>query len=89
MILLIVAATYREAAVLSLVSSFGWVLAALAGDGNTRSAESREIMGAILVAACYLPATIVVLRRPNEGRLPFWMRWFRRPRDVYIESSGR
>ena len=89
LILLIVAATYREACVLSLVSSFGWVIAALAGDGNTRSPESREIMGAILVAACYLPATIVVLRRPDEGSWPFWMRWLRRPRDVYIESSGR
>ena len=89
LILLIVAATYREACVLSLVSSFGWVIAALAGDGNTRSPESREIMGAMLVAACYLPATIVVLRRPDEGSWPFWMRWLRRPRDVYIESSGR
>ncbi len=78
LILLVVAATYREASVLSLVSSVGWIVAYLAGDGKPRSPATREIMGAMLIAACYLPATIVVLRHPNVGPPPFWLRWFDR-----------
>jgi hypothetical protein len=74
LILLLVAMTYREACVLSLVSSAGWIIAALTSGSDTRSAETREIMGAMLVAACYLPATIAVLRRANDGVLPFWIR---------------
>lgn len=74
LILLTVAATYREASVLSLISSTGWIIAALMSDGGTRSPQTRAVMGAMLVAACYLPATIIVLRRPNTGPLPFWMR---------------
>jgi hypothetical protein len=75
LILLVVAATYREASVLSLVSSVGWILAFLTADGKPRSPETRAIMSAILIAACYLPATIVVLRHPNVGPAPFWLEW--------------
>ena len=78
LILLLVALTYREACVLSLLSSAGWIIAALTSPSDTRSAETREIMGAMLVAACYLPATIAVLRRGNDGVLPFWIRWLLR-----------
>lgn len=73
LILLVVAATYREASILSLVSSAGWIIAFLVGDGGPRSPETRRIMSAMLVAACYLPAAIVVLRRPNSRQLPFWL----------------
>lgn len=83
LILLVVAATYREASVLSLVSSAGWIVAFLAGDGKPRSPHTREIMAAMLIAACYLPATIVVLRHPNVGPTPFWLRWYdRRTRRI-------
>ena len=74
LILLVVAATYREASVLSLVSSAGWILAFLIADGKPRSPETRAIMSAMLIAACYLPATIVVLRHSNVGPTPYWMR---------------
>lgn len=89
LILMAVAFTYRDACILSLVSSLGWLIAALAGDGNTRSSETREVMSATLIAACYLPATIMVLRRPNQGPEPFWMRWFHQRKGVYIAASGR
>ena len=73
LILLTVGATYREVSVLSLVSSAGWIIAFIGGDGKPRSPETRRIMSAMLVAACYLPATIAVLRRPNSSRAPFWL----------------
>ena len=76
LILLVVASTYREASILSIVSSAGWIIAYLAGDGKARSLVTREIMSGMLIAACYLPATIVVLRHPNIGPTPFWMRWY-------------
>jgi hypothetical protein len=73
LILLLVALTYREACILSLVSSAGWILAALTTEGDTRAPHTRAVMGGILVAACYLPAVIAILRRPNSGLPPWWL----------------
>ena len=36
---------------------------------------TRDI-GLLMVVFVYLPALAVVLRRPNEGPLPAWMRIF-------------
>jgi hypothetical protein len=73
LVLLLVAFTYREACVLSLVSSAGWILAVLVSEGDSRSPQTRAVMGAMLVAACYLPAVIAILRRPNSGIPPWWV----------------
>ena len=70
--LLAVAATYREACVLSLVSSAG----ALATAYMTRHLPppaSYPPWGAAQVAFAYLPATIAVLRRPNANDRAPWM----------------
>ena len=44
--------------------------------------EKREIattdIGILIVVMIYLPALAIVLRRPNEGDLPAWMRFSRR-----------
>jgi hypothetical protein len=89
LILLTVASTYREASVLSLVSSAAWIVSALISSPDTRSDDARAVMGAMLIAGCYLPATIAILRRPNAGPVPFWMRWMGRQGPVYIAASGR
>lgn len=73
LMLIAVASTYREASVLSLVSSATWMLVYLYLPGEMRSPATRELWGTLLVASSYLPATVVVLRRPNVGRAPWWI----------------
>jgi hypothetical protein len=69
--LLAVAATYREASILSLVSSIGAIATVyFVGDP---SPEKYYAWGSSAVAFAYLPATIVVLRRPNVRERPPWM----------------
>jgi hypothetical protein len=75
---LLVARTKREAQVLSLVSSLGYVSQiALALLSPTREIASADI-GRLMIAFCYLPAVIVVLRRPNDGSPPAWAQLFPR-----------
>jgi hypothetical protein len=74
LILLVVAATYREACVLSLASSFAWLAAYYYAPGEIRSAETQEMFRNVAIASGYLPATIAVLRRKNEGPSPVWLR---------------
>jgi hypothetical protein len=69
--LLAVAATYRDAAILSLVSSLGAIATAyFVGDP---SPEKYYAWGSSAVAFAYLPATIAILRRPNVRERPPWM----------------
>jgi hypothetical protein len=75
LILLTVAFTYREAAVLSLVSSFGWLITYAWFVGEWRAPETRAVMQSVLIAFGYLPAVIMVLRRSNTGPEPFWIAW--------------
>lgn len=77
LILLAIAASFREASILSLTSSAGWVIAYLYFAGDWRSAETRAVMENVLVALCYLPATMLVLRRPNVGPGPLSISWLR------------
>jgi len=72
LLLMAVAATYREACVLSLFSSVAWMAVYLFVPGEMRSAETRATWSAVLLATSYLPAVIIVLRRPNRGPSP----WF-------------
>jgi hypothetical protein len=78
LLLLLVAQTYHEACVLSLVSSAAWVAAALLSDGPARSPQVRSAQEAALIFGCYLPAAIAVIRRPNEGPPPFFLGWLKR-----------
>lgn len=78
--LLAIATTYREACVLSLVSSIGG-LAAVWYIRDSSSPASYPAWGAALVAFAYLPATIAVLRRPNVTESAPW-------RERAIERSS-
>lgn len=73
LILLFVAATYREACVLSLVSSVAWLGTAMFIQGQGSVGMRAELWGT-LIAFCYLPAVIAVLRRPNVDPQPWWLR---------------
>lgn len=75
--LLLVAATRRESQILSLVSSLGFLLIPFMIHGQPEAQFNREV-SALMVAFAYLPATIVVLRKPNEGGLPAWLTPFQR-----------
>lgn len=81
LLLLAIAASYREACALSLVSSAGWLLTYLYLPGEMRAPETRVAWSGILIATGYLPAVIAVLRRPNEGPTPLWLGWLARGFD--------
>jgi hypothetical protein len=72
---MLVAESKREVQALSLLSSAGYMLQIpLLTQDNYISAHDT---GAMMVAFCYLPALIVVLRKPNTGELPAWFAWLR------------
>lgn len=73
LLLFVVASTYREAAVLSLFSSAAWMTVYLFIPGEMRSNATQELWGTLLVATSYLPATLLILRRPNDGPGPWWL----------------
>jgi hypothetical protein len=70
--LLLIPTTFRESLGLSLATSCGfvfqWLFISPAGD----VAANREI-GILMVAFVYLPATLLVLWRPNSGAIPRWI----------------
>lgn len=70
--LFLVASSAREMMILSGASSLGW----LAQDWimtAENEIEFNQQVGALMVALAYLPATIIVLRRPNENAIPPWI----------------
>lgn len=73
LILIAVAATYREACALSLISSAGWFATYAFFAGDWRSAETQLVMQYASVLFGYFPATFVVLRRPASGPSPLWL----------------
>ena len=75
LILLTVAANYREASALSLISSFGWLVTYAWFVGEWRAPETRAVMQNVLISLGYLPAVIVILRRENGGPGPWWLSW--------------
>ena len=77
LMLMAVAFTYREMATLSLVSSFAWVILALVTSPATK-AEEQYYQSIVLILSSYIPATILILRRPNEGAGPLWLQPFTR-----------
>jgi hypothetical protein len=68
---LLVASTFRETLVLSLISILGYIVPPYVMTARNE-VEFNAQVGSLMVALLYLPATIVVLRRPNEGELPPW-----------------
>lgn len=78
LILLAIARTFMEASLLSLTASVGGLAAYAFLPGEWRSQERRLAFQSILIAFSYLPATIAVLRRPNVGPGPLWIRYFAR-----------
>jgi hypothetical protein len=64
--LLLVAQTRRESQILSLVSSLGFLSIRFLIHGQPEAQFNREV-SALMVAFAYLPAMIVVLRRPNTA----------------------
>jgi hypothetical protein len=79
--LLAIPATYREACVLSLLSSVGGLGASYFIRDS--SPASYAAWGAALVAFAYLPATIAVLRRPNVRARAPWDRRAVPQRDAF------
>jgi hypothetical protein len=76
-LLLLVASTFRESLVLA-VTTMAPLLYEMAfglGDGMIDVYPRSSLM---LMAASYIPATLIVLRRPNEGSLPAWIELIRR-----------
>jgi hypothetical protein len=70
--LFLVPATLSESMLLVCVSSLGWVFRDQLWMTRTEL-ELNQQWGALIVASAYLPAVIMVLRRPNEGPLPGWL----------------
>jgi hypothetical protein len=83
--LLLVAQTKRESQILSLVSSVGFLLIRFMIHGQAEAVFNRQV-SALMVAFAYLPATIVVLRRPNEGAVPAWLQVLRRGARRRLET---
>ena len=71
LILLAAAATYREALVLSLVSTAGFALTLFAIEMNP--AGLPRIMWTIYLCTTFVPVVIAILRRPDTGELPAWL----------------
>jgi hypothetical protein len=71
--LLAVPRTYREACVLSLVSTMGVMITDLVTSSASTFQESLRINGGLMIAFCYVPAVISVLRSPNQGESPVWL----------------
>ena len=70
---LLVARTKREMQVMVFASGLGYLMQ-IAFLSPNREIASADI-GILIVVYVYLPALAIVLRRPNEGDLPAWMKW--------------
>ena len=75
--LLLVGQSRREVQVLSLLSSVGFLLIPTIIHGQPEDQFNREVMS-LMIAFAYLPAVIVVLRKPNEGATAPWTSFIRR-----------
>jgi hypothetical protein len=74
--LLALAATYREACALSLVSSIGGFVWIWIGRSVAANWTELTLYGpAAIVLFAYLPVVYAILRRPNEGEGPLWLKW--------------
>jgi len=86
LILLTLARTYREACVLSVLSTLGSLPMLKTA---THDFEGLRIMGDLMVASAYLPATLMILRRPNDGEPLWWMQIATELRDKIISPARK
>jgi hypothetical protein len=73
--LFIIPGTLNEAALLSLLSHGAWHLA-LARRGDPTSLAIADANALTFLVMLYLPALVIVLRRPNVGVVPGWLESF-------------
>jgi len=81
----------REVQSLSLISSVGYI--AQIGLLSASNEITSKDIGVLMIAFCYLPALIVVLRKPNDGDVPAWLRTilpkhFARNTDTSLELAS-
>jgi hypothetical protein len=86
--LFLITFTIREAMLFASVSSLGFVLQDhLVSVQN--EVEYNQQVGAMIVALAYLPAVLMVLRRPNHGESPTWIRWLPRWKILHASAKSR
>lgn len=88
--LLLVPATYLESLALSLVSTSGWFVQGRFLVAANEIEVNRGI-GTMMIAFAYLPATLIVLLKPNEGSFPPFRDLFRigqPPTSIRISGSA-
>lgn len=73
--LLLVAFTYRENLIFALLTWIGFAFEQFVMQ-PTGELDYNAKVSMLIIAFVYLPATLMVLRRPNEGELPAWTRLF-------------
>lgn len=73
LILLALPKTYREACVLSLLSSGGYFLVHLIAENRPPVQPTGDILWAVVVCTTFLPTVAAILRRPNRDSIPAWM----------------
>lgn len=73
LMLLVIPATFREACLLALAVTSGTVVSYFVPAPSDSLDSINAFFGAITVATAYIPATIIVLRRPNDGAYPAWL----------------
>lgn len=71
--LFLIPCSFRESLTLAALSSTALIFTALFVDPNPGSVVENYYQGDVLVALCYLPCLIMILRRPNEGDVPTWI----------------
>lgn len=77
--LFLVPATSRETMIFASVSSLGFVLQDHVVT-TTSEVEYNQQAAALIVALGYLPAVLMVLLRPNQGEIPWWLKRIVQPK---------
>jgi hypothetical protein len=74
---LTIAGTFREAGALALLSTGGSLIGPfIVRSWITSSASFYSVVGGVLIVSTYIPATLMLLRRPNQGEPPGWLHYF-------------
>ena len=71
--LMLVPHSFWQSAILVALSYLQYYLALWLTPATAGHAEAQQMAGTMLALFLYLPATLMVLRRPNEGPVPAWL----------------
>lgn len=85
--LLLIPNTLRQSLIYSVILSLGFLLPPYIIPHGTEEAMDAQA-GLLMIALAYLPATIMVLRRPNEGAPPAWAWWIRREKVAAVPKCS-